>query len=368
MKVLMLSKALVTAAYHKKLQLLVRSGIELEIIVPASWGNIKLETTGSADYKIHILPIFLNGRNHFHFYSGISKILNEFKPDIFHIDEEHYSFVTFQCAVFSIRRNIPFLFYTWQNINKKYPFPFSWFENYIFKHAHMGMAGNEEAKQILIDKGFKKHIAVIPQFGVDPDLFKPADKFAARAKTNFKREDFVAGYFGRLVEEKGILDLLEAVKLLSGKCKLLIIGSGSLKSSIEQFVQSNNMSDVVQMISMIPSLTVPEFLNACDCTVLPSHTKPNWKEQFGRVIIESMACEVPVIGSDSGEIPNVIGSGQLIFKEGNVSDLTTAIENLISNKQLLKSLGTSSRERVLDNFTYEHIVSATVNCYREILK
>ena len=367
MKVLMLSKALVSGAYHKKLQLLVRSGIEMELIIPERWGNLTAEITSSSDYKIHILPCYFNGKNHFHFYRGIGKILKAFKPDIFHIDEEHYSFVTFLSAIQSQKNKTPFLFYTWQNINKKYPFPFSYFEKFIFRHASIGMAGNEEAKEILLKKGFKKEVDVIPQFGVDPELFKPSDPLLARQKTKFAPHDFVIGYFGRLVPEKGILDLLDAVHSLSGKCKLLIVGSGELKETILHFVQSNKMEKDVQLLNMVISTDVPEYLNACDCTVLPSLTRANWKEQFGRVIIESMACEVPVIGSDSGEIPNVIGFQELIFREGDVTSLTSRILMLMDNKESFLQIRKKSRDRVLNNFTYDHIVSATLKSYQKML-
>jgi L-malate glycosyltransferase len=75
------------------------------------------------------------------------------------------------------------------------------------------------------------------------------------------------------------------------------------------------ISDNIRVVNSIPSSQVPDYLNCMDCLVLPSCTIKKWKEQFGRILIETMACKVPVIGFDSGEIPNAIGDCGLIFKE-----------------------------------------------------
>jgi glycosyltransferase involved in cell wall biosynthesis len=104
-----------------------------------------------------------------------------------------------------------------------------------------------------------------------------------------------------------------------------------------------------------------------DCLVLPSRTTRKWKEQFGRVLIEAMACEVPVIGSDSGEIPNVIGDSGLVFKEGDVGDLSSKLEVLINNKDVRVELARKGRQRVLNNFTQEKAAEETYKIYQKML-
>ena len=71
----------------------------------------------------------------------------------------------------------------------------------------------------------------------------------------------------------------------------------------------------------MPSTEVPAVLRALDVLVLPSLTTPSWKEQFGRVLQEAMACAIPVVGSDSGEIPHVIGDAGLVTPEGDAAAL-----------------------------------------------
>jgi len=100
---------------------------------------------------------------------------------------------------------------------------------------------------------------------------------------------------------------------------------------------------------------------------LPSLTRPNWKEQFGRVLIEAMACGVPVIGSDSGEIPNVIGDAGLIFPEGDIVALRDSIARMLADPERRARYAEAGRQRVLAEFTQAQIAAATVRVYREIL-
>jgi glycosyltransferase involved in cell wall biosynthesis len=112
---------------------------------------------------------------------------------------------------------------------------------------------------------------------------------------------------------------------------------------------------------------MPDILNELDVLVLPSLTRSNWKEQFGRVLVEAMACEVPVVGSSSGEIPNVIGDAGLVFPEGDAQQLQQMFFTLMSDKNLRLELGQRGRARVLDCYTQERIAAHTHAIYLELL-
>ena len=363
----MISKALVVGAYHKKLEELARLGVEVHLVVPISWGSLTLEVKDGDGYTIYPLRIIFNGHNHLHFYVGLSEVIGKIKPDIIHIDEEYYSIVTFQAMRLARKFGAKALFFTWQNIYKGYPFPFSYIEQYNFRGACVAIAGNEEARDVLIKKGFNKEIAVIPQFGVDPYMFQKLDSFELRSTISIKKHDFIIGYVGRLVKEKGILVLIDAVSRLRGEVSLLLIGSGLLKREILGKAKKLGIEDRVKIIDHVPSMNVPQYLSCFDCLVLPSLTRPNWKEQFGRVLIEAMACEVPVIGSNSGEIPNVIGDAGLIFKEGDPDDLASKIKVLINDESLRIELAKKGRQRVLENFTQKRVAEETYKVYKKMI-
>jgi len=111
---------------------------------------------------------------------------------------------------------------------------------------------------------------------------------------------------------------------------------------------------------------MPAQYAAMDVLTLPSRTCPNWKEQFGRVLIEAMACGVPVVGSDSGAIPSVIGDAGLVFPEGNAVALRDHLAALRDDVALRRSLGERGRQRVLACFTQERIAAQTVALYRAL--
>jgi len=113
---------------------------------------------------------------------------------------------------------------------------------------------------------------------------------------------------------------------------------------------------------------VPQYLRQLDLVVLPSITRPNWKEQFGRALIEAMACEVPVIGSSCGEIPNVIGDAGLVFPEGDVAALRGHIESLQCDPARRREMGERGRARVVEHFTQGRVAAETYAVYRTILQ
>ncbi len=123
----------------------------------------------------------------------------------------------------------------------------------------------------------------------------------------------------------------------------------------------------VRFVPAVPAAEVPAYLRAMDALVLPSRTTPVWKEQFGHVLIEAMACEVPAIGSDSGAIPEVIGPAGLLFPEGDASALARALDELRSQPALRKRLGEEGRRRVLERYTHEQIARQTADIYRRAL-
>ncbi|MGA0199206.1 MAG: glycosyltransferase, partial [Prochlorotrichaceae cyanobacterium] len=95
-------------------------------------------------------------------------------------------------------------------------------------------------------------------------------------------------------------------------------------------------------------------------------TAKGWKEQFGHVLIEAMACQVPVLGSDSGEIPRVIGEAGLIFPEGNVTALQECLVQLMDSPDLCRTLGQKGYDRVLEQYTNHALAQKLLSFFRAI--
>jgi glycosyltransferase involved in cell wall biosynthesis len=364
MRVLMLSKACVVGVYQKKLEELARlPEMELTVVVPPRWrderGTLELERQYTQGYELVVEPMLLNGNFHLHFYPGLGKQVRRVRPDLVHIDEEPYNLATAHALWLARRSGARSLFFSWQNLLRRYPLPFHWLERYVLSRVDYAIVGNQESCQVWRAKGYHGPMAVIPQFGVDPEVFQPATKPAGRG--------FIVGYVGRLAEEKGVDLLLDALDGLDGTWRAYVLGSGPASDALHVRARRLGLANRVSFDPWIPSSQMPAYYRQLDALVLPSRTRPNWKEQFGRVLVEAMACGVPVIGSDSGEIPHVIGDAGLIFPEEQVDILRAHLARLLSDPNLRADLARRGRERVLARFTQAQVASQTYQVYRAIL-
>ncbi len=364
MRILMVSKACVVGAYQRKLEELARlPEMELTVVVPPYWrdegGTIQLERQYIEGYELVVEPMAFNGQFHLHFYPGLRRQIRRVRPDLVHIDEEPYNLASAHALWLARGAGARSLFFSWQNILRRYPLPFRWLERYILNHADYAIVGNQESRHVWQAKGYRGQMAVIPQFGVDPQIFYPTARPPGRG--------FIVGYVGRLVEEKGVDLLLEALATLNGMWRAYVLGSGPAREGLQNQARRLGLADRVSFDAPIPSSQMPGYYRQLDVVVLPSRTRPNWKEQFGRVLVEAMACGVPVVGSDSGEIPHVIGDAGLIFPEGQVDVLSAHLARLASDPNLGADLARKGRERVLARFTQAQVAARTYQVYRTVL-
>jgi glycosyltransferase involved in cell wall biosynthesis len=390
MRILMLSKALVVGAYQKKAEeLAALPGVELTVAVPPAWrepgvGLQPLERSFPRGYRLAVLPIWFNGRHHIHFYPAVARLVAQLRPDVFHIDEESFNFATYLAMRAGVRYGAHCCFYNWATVDRRYPPPFGWFEQYTFRHATHAIAGVQEAADIIVRHGYRGPISVLPQFGVDPDLFSPTVAPEQDKETRRQRDDgdcndnitpspahpltpspFVIGYLGRLVPQKGLLNLVEALPLLPAHACVRLIGDGMQK---QQLLARAAELGVSQRLDLVPwTSDVPAELRRLDALALPSRTTRSWKEQFGRVLIEAMSCGVPVVGSSSGEIPNVIGDAGLIYPEGDTRALAATLRRLAEQPELRADLARRGRARVLERYTQAALARQYYEVYREML-
>ena len=364
-KTLIISKALVRAAYQRKLLDLECLGCEVRACVPESWieegQEHFLEISPSARHLIHPLSIRFNGRFHLHHYPGLIQEIERFGPDVVFIDEEPYNLATFLATREATKLNIPAIFFTWQNLNHKLPLPFALMQRYVFNRSRVAIAGTNAAERVLRARGFHGHIVVTPQFGVDTEAFSPINRPDNRP--------FTVGYIGRLVHPKGVHLLIDAMAGVENRgWRLLIAGYGPARETLVQAAAKAGLGERCQFEPTLRSTDVPEWLRQLDAAVLPSVTAPRWKEQFGRTLIEAMACGVAVVGSDSGEIPSVVGDAGMIFPEKDVGALYTCLRKLAEEPKLRRDLAESGRQRVIDHFSNFKIARETYRAFEMALR
>jgi glycosyltransferase involved in cell wall biosynthesis len=367
MRVLMVSKACLVGAYQRKLEEIARhDDVELTVAVPPRWrderGELSLERVYTQGYDLVVEPIRFNGSFHAHFYPRLRRRIARVRPDLVHIDEEPYNLATAHAMWLARRAGARTLFFSWQNLSRRYPLPFRWLERYVLRHANYAIVGNQASAWVWRDKGYEGALAVIPQFGVDPEIFKPAPGRKDRGR------GFVIGFVGRLVFEKGVDLLLEAVAALPGAWRLVLCGGGPERERLQRLARQLGVGDRVFFDKWIPSTQMPGYYDQLDALVLPSRTMSNWKEQFGRTLVEGMACGLPVVGSDSGEILNVIGDAGLIFRENDAAELRRHLLHLQQQPGLRTELGRKGRQRVLERYTQAQVAAQTVDVYRQVMR
>ena len=381
MKVLMLSKACIVGAYQKKLEEMAATDeVDLTVVVPASWNDprngTKLERAHTNGYGMIVADIVFNGNYHLHFYPKLGKIVRQIKPDIFHIDEEPYNLASFHAMRLAQSVGAGTVVFSWQNLLRRYPPPFSLMERHVLKYTDALLVGNSEAANVWQQKGYAGPIYHIPQFGVDPAIYYRHERpvrqgrlsvFKHRKARRPTQPALVIGYVGRLVEEKGLEILLYAVSRLIGPWNLQILGNGPDRARLEKMAQWLGIAPRVTFDQKIPSTHLPHYFSGLDVLVLPSLTRANWKEQFGRVLIEAMACDVISLGARSGAIPEVIGEAGLTFAEGDVEELQAHLQRLIDDVDLRETLRQKGRHRVTEHYTQAAIARNTVEVYRQVL-
>lgn len=375
MRVLYVSKASIVPAYRDKLHALAEH-VELTAVIPERWGHrhagalddAACNPHAGAGARIRTVRALLHGHNHLHIYRAAAALVRDAAPDFVHIDEEPYSAATFQLARACRRARVPYLFFAWQNLHKRLPPPFGLMRQHVFARAAGAIAGTASAADVLRRAGWQGPTAVIPQIGVSPARFRPDAVLRATVRTRLgvAPDAFVVGCAARLVPEKGVDLLLDAAAPLPDT-HVLIIGDGPERRRLAAQANSLGIAGRTEFAGAVESVDMPAWLNALDVLVLPSRRGRGWAEQFGRVLIEAMACGVPVVGAVSGEIPDVIGSAGLTFPENDARALSAMIRQLRGSTYLRETFGVVGRARALEHFTHERIARDTAALYDHLL-
>jgi glycosyltransferase involved in cell wall biosynthesis len=360
------------ATMFRKVELLALGGdpaLEVLCVLPRVWQDefSRVEQTGSRNGQLALAMIGSPSDPHRALYRTLSFGLRRFKPDIVHAEEEPDSLAALQIAaarrVFAPSARL--VLNTWQNVGR----PLSWAVRQVLRVTLSASDGilcaNSEALALLRRCGFTRSAKVLPAIGVDTRVFKPRQE-GERVRAN-ESGRFVAGYIGRLVEEKGIDTLVDAVAKLDD-VQLRVIGSGPYRANLEDHARRLRLDQRVEFIPAVRPGRIADHMRALDALVLPSRTTRVWKEQFGRVLTEAMACKVPVVGSNSGAIPEVIGDAGLIIPEGDVDALAAALRRLIDSPDLRCELAERGSARVMQHYTQERIAARTAEYYRALLK
>jgi len=340
-RLLVVSHPAVVAANQSVFAHLARSGIDLHLVTPATWEHayddapFEAATDPALAGRHTTFRVLGRGAPQRHLYLGrIVKFLRVTAPDVCYVEEECFSIPALQWALVAHRLRIPFGIQAWENLDRPLPAPARWIRRFVLSRASFIVARTPAAKAMVEQWGTSARVEVIGSPVPSTDL-------APRVH----HDGFVVGVAGRLVPEKNPLLVADAVAAIDGAV-LVVAGDGPLRTALEERPKVEVRTDFTHD-------DMASFFAGCDVVCLASHPTPTWAEQFGRVLVEALVQETPVIGSRCGEIPWVIErtGGGIVVDVDDLEGLIDALTALRDDPERRRVLGSLGRTAVLGVFS-----------------
>lgn len=311
---------------------------------------------------------------------GLGRVFRRCRPDVVLVEAEPWAWIRWQSWALKIlwcRRAI-FGEFSWENLER--PGRKGVVLSLCYRVANFTndfvVAGNHAAKAIFVRYGKSPtRVLVSPQLGVDPALFHPVQRPARdqlRREIDVPPEAFLVGFCGRLVESKGLRDLINAVRqvrlhLPASNIHLSLLGFGPMRDEL------TTLADTEDFLHIFPPryhAQVAPYMQALDLFVLPSKPEQGaemWAEQFGFVLIQAMACGVTTIGSDCGAIPEVINVPEAIFRAGDTRSLAEKLTVFIGNSSPHNRIADRQRKQTLELYANENLGTIWADFIRQFL-
>jgi len=380
-RLLVIGHSYMTRFAQAKYEALVRRHADVTAlaVVPERWGRGLMDRTAEerADDRLRVtaLPVAFDGWGSRYVFTSprLVSLLREFRPNVVQVEHEPAALSLLQLNLtLSVLRQRPrTVLFSWEDIvarrNPAMTALSRAIERFNVSRIDHAIPGNDDAVRVLRGKGFAGPMTQLPQVGIDPHAFRPGVEDVLRAELRLG-ESFVVGFAGRIVREKGLLTLAGALARMPERdWKLLLVGGGELLPEIRRLLDAACLGDRLRHVAAVPHLALPRYYRCMDAFVLPSETTPRWKEQFGHVLLEAMACGLPIVASSSGFIPNVVGDAGLIFQEGDGRALADTLSRVIDDAALRAVLVRRGHAAVAERYSHDALADRLYAIYRGVL-
>jgi glycosyltransferase involved in cell wall biosynthesis len=225
------------------------------------------------------------------------------------------------------------------------------------KASAVRIINQNQTTKFLLKSGVNKNkIKYAPAFYIDFEIFKP--------RVTEKKYDIV--FSGRLVKNKGINLLLEAIKNIKTQIpniKLAVTGSGPLENKIKNYIKMNKLEDNVDFIGWVKNIEeLAEVYNQSKIMIMPS-----FNEGGPRVTLEAMACRVPIITSRVGIMLDIIDDGKNgVFIEWNANDISNKVMSLLGDNELRSKIAENGY-RAVQQFERKKVIENYAKTYQSLL-
>jgi len=298
--------------------------------------------------------------------------------DVLDLHEEPAALATAEVLLLrALRRSrVPYVLYSAQNIAKRYPVPFRWWERRALRGAGAVSVCNAEAADVLRAKGLTAPAHVVG-LGVEAaeaagsadavttpgarDEGAPTDAgvvgAAAPART---------GYVGRLLHPHKGLDVLLDAAEADPRITVAIAGAGPHEAALRARAATPALAGRVTFHGHLAGADLDAFYRGLDVLAVPSVPTPGWLEQFGRVAVEAMAAGVPVVASDSGALRDVVGGAGTLVPPGDAAALAAALVAVVDEPGRAARMRAAGAERAAE-YTWPAIAERYEAMYREVV-
>lgn len=229
---------------------------------------------------------------------------------------------------------------------------------FVLTNASWVLANSSYTRQRAIELGYDLKKVTVVNPGVDINRFKPGiENSGIRFRYGLGGNKVILTV-SRLVERKGHADILRALPDVIARVPnviYLIAGTGPEKHRLEAMVEKLSLNSYVVFTGSLPDQDLPGLFCACDVFAMPSIEVGANYEGFGIVFIEASACAKPVIGTNSGGIPDAISNGVtgILTEPGDIQELSQALITLLTDAEHAHTLGVNGRKRAEKQFSWE---------------
>jgi glycosyltransferase involved in cell wall biosynthesis len=306
------------------------------------------------------------------FLAGLEEHLSSF--DIIHTAETFHGFSVQPARLRRLLDTFRLVVTHWENL----PFAHEEFsqaravKQTVRGTADLFLATSKQAAVALELEGVEPERVRVIYPGIDLERFRPQPRDAALLdEWGLPDDAFVLLFVGRLVREKGVHELLCALGLIRDSCPsvvLVYVGEGPERRGLLRRANDLGLTGAVLVRPPVPYSEMPAVHNLADVFCLPSVPAPKWQEQFGMVLVESMACGKPVVSTLSGAIPEVVGDAGLLVQPGDPLSLAQALQWLLDSPALRQESGAAGRERAATLFDANNTARQIGEAYRSVLR
>lgn len=355
-------------------------GLEVTLLAPERWVEnykmLRFDLGEDRAYRPIAGKVWWPGKEARALYvKGLRRAFREARPDVVMMMEESFSMFALQ-TVLTARRHAPgarLIFYSnnitsYDRINYRLGRLYERIGRWATPQFDVGLCVNDLAADVLKRTGHDVLIQTL-FYGIDERLFSPHPKREARRAFDLPENGTLLLYAGRLMELKGIQDLIGAFELLARRfpereLHLAIAGEGEYGDALKSLAEGTDVADRISWLPMVAIQQMPQLMSAADMFVLPSRKEIH--EQFGRVNIEAMLCDTTIVGSTSGGIPGAIGNNGFIFNAGDVDDLVRTLTYILEHPEEERRRRRDAMTYALERFSTGAFLNGLLGVFRSL--